>query len=138
MAPKVTAANAWAGATLAAHRKRANLTQNRLAELAGIERSAYIALEKGRRKITLTYAERIAPHIKVAKPEELLPRQAAAEPQSPEENPVDRLAALVDEVARLREEQLTFAEEVVARLAALEATPASAAPPSTAQEKPGE
>jgi transcriptional regulator with XRE-family HTH domain len=49
-----------------------------------------------------------------------------------------RLAELEAEVARFREAQLSFAEEVLARLAALEAARGRGAQPSTPQASPGE
>lgn len=116
----VTEADQWAGATLAALRKKAGLTQDKLAELARIERSAYNALENGRRRITPTYAERIAPHIDLEDPTELLPRPAEVSPGSGV-SPLDRLAELEGEVARLRAERDFVLREVVARLAAVEA-----------------
>lgn len=49
-----------------------------------------------------------------------------------------RLEELAAEVARDREAQLSFSEEVLARLAALEGAQAHEAQQSTPQEKPGE
>lgn len=134
MTEKGTAEDTWAGQALRARREQHKLTQKLLAELAGIDRSRYIALERGRQRITLTYAERIAPHLGLTSPEPLLPPPAATVPA---ENPLDRLAALEAEVERLRERQLTFGEGVLERLAALEASQAQAAQQSDRQKTGG-
>jgi hypothetical protein len=68
-----------------------------------------------------------------------LPRDhfAVPTPQQTQRRRV-RLEELAAEVARDREAQLTFAEGVLARLAALEAGQAHEAQQSAQQEKPGE
>jgi transcriptional regulator with XRE-family HTH domain len=93
-------ANLWAGEVLAGRRAKARLTQEELADRAGIDRSVYNALEKGRRKITPTYAERLAPHLKLKDPRRLLPPQD--QPDEPD-NPLTRLAAAEDDIAFLQE-----------------------------------
>jgi transcriptional regulator with XRE-family HTH domain len=88
----VTPADVWAGARLAA--LRGELTQQQLADLAKIDRSRYNALEKGRQRITPTYAKRLAPHLGVD-PDELLPPAA---PRTAGPNPLcllEQLAATV-------------------------------------------
>ena len=95
-----TEGNLWAGQQLRAHRVKKKLSQDALAELAGIDRPVYNALENGRRKITPTYAERLAPHLGLKDPRRLLPPQE--QPREPQ-SPLSRLAELEAKVALLDE-----------------------------------
>jgi transcriptional regulator with XRE-family HTH domain len=116
----VTEAGKWAGQELAARREKKKLTQQQLADLAGLDRSTIVKLESGDRRISMHYAEKLAPHLGV-KPEKLPPPQE----QKPDaSNPLVRLAKLEAEVAQLRTERDSALQAVVARLAALEAAPA--------------
>lgn len=96
----VTEGDKWAAQQLRARREKKKLTQERLADLAEIDRSAYNALENGRRKITPTYAERLAPYLGLSDHRTLLP--PADQPKQPDD-PLSRLAELEAEVAWLRE-----------------------------------
>ncbi len=118
MTSKVTAENEWAGRQLRALRKKAKLTQAQLAQAAGIGRELYVGLETGRRKITMTNAERLAAPLKLRDPRRLLPPPAPADPV--EDSPLDRLAAAEDEVAKLRQEHDAFVREASESRAALE------------------
>lgn len=133
MAVKET--DAWAGQELAARRTEKNLTQEELAAKAGIDRSRLVGLENGRQRISPYYAEKLAPHLGIKDHRKLLP---PPEQSDDPENPLARLARLEARVARDREAQLTFAEGVLARLAALEAGQVHEAQQSTPQEKPDE
>lgn len=88
----------WAGQQLAAKRTKKKLSQAQLAELAGIDRSIYNALENGRRRITVTYAERLAPHLGIRDHRKLLPPEA--QPPNPA-SPLRRLEELEARVALL-------------------------------------
>jgi len=125
---KVTPENEWAGANLRAFRAKKRLTQEELADAARIDRSAYVNLEAGRRKITMTYAERLAPELGIADPVELLPPPA---PEEPMDSPLDRLRELEEKVEERQRQGDVFAQEVIARLAALEAAQGIATPGST-------
>lgn len=116
-----TETDVWAGRELAAIRGKKQLTQEQVAELTGLDRATIVKLESGDRKISPYYAEKLAPHLGVKDPRILLPPQE--QPAGPT-NPLSRLAALEDEVERLRAERDFALREVVARLAALEVAPA--------------
>ena len=116
MAAKVTAANAWAGAELAARRAKAGLTQEKLAALAGIDRPRLNGLEKGRTKITLTYAERLAPHLGLRSPRVLLPQ---AEPPAAAYQERSPLALLRGLAATVEKHQQTI-DALAQRVEALE------------------
>lgn len=115
----VTESDKWAGRALRARREKRGFKQDELAELAGIDRGRYNALENGRQRISPTYAERLAPHLGIKDPRRLLPPKD--QQQQVRDDPLSRLEALEGEVARLREERERVLQEVVARLAALEA-----------------
>lgn len=110
----VTDSDRWAAQELRARREKKKLTQERLADLAEIDRSAYNALENGRRKITPTYATRLAPHLGLTDPRKLLPPEE--QPQTAD-NPLSRLGELAATVDRLE----TTLDAVLSRLEALEA-----------------
>lgn len=95
----VTEADRWAGQELAARRAKRRLTQEKLGELAGLDRPTIVKLENGGRRISLYYAERLAPHLGLKDPRRLLP--PAAQPAD-DGNPLARLAKLEGEVADLR------------------------------------
>lgn len=89
------------------------LTQGRLAELAGIERSRLNGLLRANSRITLTYAERLAPHLGVKKPERLLPPERVKKtPRSP--------LALLEELATTVDRQQGEIEELQRRVETLE------------------
>lgn len=63
---------------------KGRLTQNRLADLSGIDRSRVNGMLRAKAKITLTYAERMAPHLGVKRPETMLPPEEMKEtPKAP-------------------------------------------------------
>lgn len=102
----------WEAATLKSLRIAKGLTQEKLADLAKINRSRYNALERSRQAMTRYYAERIAPHLGV-KPEGLLPPQDL--PNLPD-SPLVLLRELAETVETMG---LTIAEHEE-RIAALE------------------
>lgn len=116
-----TDADKWAGQELAARRNKKKLTQEKLGQLAGLDRPTIVKLESGDRRISPYYAEKLAAHLGLKDPRRLLPPQE--QPDEPQ-NPIARLEALEAEVAELRATRDFALREVVARLAALEANPA--------------
>ena len=69
-----------AGEYLRQLRENAELSQQALAELAGIDRSVYNSLENGRRRISDNYAARIAPWLNLPDPALLRPPEGEAPP----------------------------------------------------------
>ena len=96
----VTAAvegDTWEAAALRAALEAAGLTQTKLAQLTGMDRSVVNALANGRRAMTRESAERLAAHLPVT-PEELLPPPAGEDAHT-EDSPLvllRRLAVAVE------------------------------------------
>ena len=132
MTAKVTPENEWAGAQLRARREKLGLTQAQVAEAAGINRELYVNIEAGRRKVTMTYAERLAGPLKARNPKALLPPPPPA--TEVVGGPLDRLAELEAALADRQHSGDAFAQEVVERLARIEAALGIAALPSARQE----
>lgn len=101
--------------------RRGYMTHDDFAEAVGAPgREGVIAWEKGR--TPRDYAEKIA----VLTPYPAAAFGAPGEAELVRETLGIRLAAVEDEVARLRQQTESFAEAVLGRLAALEAVPAPA------------
>lgn len=103
----------WAGLALKALREKHALSQKKLAELAGIDRSRLIALEKGNVRISPHYAELLAPHLKVKNARKLEPPPPA--PQD-SDGPIARLEAVEAALNKLG----PYVDDLAARVAALE------------------
>lgn len=97
---------------MAAIRKQAGKTQQQVADATGIDRSVVNALEKGRRAITSTYADRIAPVLGVTSADLLPPAEARGEDP---DDPLVRLARL--EETAIRSEDLAPILRVIELLA---------------------
>ena len=72
-------------------RERKGLSQAQLAELVGTSAPQILRLEKGRRKLTVDWAERIAPHLGVAAFELLFPGATGRTPVADEPEAVSDL-----------------------------------------------
>lgn len=110
--------NLWAGQQLAAYRAKAGLTQETLAERSGIRRDVYSGLENGRRTITATYADRLAPCLGLTDPLVLLPPED--QPRHPD-SPLDRLEGIEAELAKLERSRARGTHVIWQKLAEIEA-----------------
>jgi transcriptional regulator with XRE-family HTH domain len=80
----VTAGGSWAARRLRALREIAGLTQEQLADRAGIRREVLNAIENNRgRPLSATYRERLAPHLGVTPDELKAPAAEVALPDDP-------------------------------------------------------
>lgn len=103
----------WTTAAIKARLLKVGLTQEQLAERAGLDRPVVNALVNGRRKMTMYYAGKLAGPLR-AKPAELLPPAPSAKPA--ETDPYVLLRRLAETV----EKQQRTIDELLARVEVLE------------------
>ena len=103
----------WEAVALRAAIEASGLTQQALADLAGMDRSVVNGLARGRRPMTRANAARLAEHLSV-KPEDLLPPEAAESPT--EQSPL----ALLRQLAKTVEAQQGTIDELQTRIENIE------------------